>query len=176
MNLVGAAIISAFLISAQVADGASLDGRIITGADFVSRNLAVTCGKTTYSLSISVSQLPMSVEFETNPVPASEKLIAEVSDALRQFSDIPHMDAYCGGATGLNASEPLVLDIRGPLWSTAPSSFKACLKRGGIFDLNSHRLLVIEDNSVTISGEGDGSCITISDVKKFNRLNRDAAE
>jgi hypothetical protein len=140
------------------------------------RLLKVSCGEKVYSFKFSISQDEISIEFERDPMQPSDKLSAEVIEAFRQFSGAPFLEAWCERGNADNLAGSLWLEATGPLQVNDKEARENCIERGGMFDRNSWRLIVIEDDSIRVDGDEIGKCTTQDDIDEYNRRTRDSVK
>lgn len=146
--------------------------RLFGAPTSIERSLEVTCAERNYSFKFGVSRGEASVEFDREPLAPTEKLSAEVIDAFKQFYDVPFIEAWCAGPSADKPAGILNLEITGLLKINYDDAYKKCVKRGGMFDPKSWRLVTIDDDTAYVDGDDIGKCITKDDIDEISRLNR----
>ena len=156
--------------------------RLAGWPDQVSTSLKVHCDDTSFSFDFNTLEDGVSIKFDREPMKPSEKLSAEVAEALRQFSGIPILEAWCPARRDGEPVQSLWLDATGFLGETSALAVsnnearKDCIQRGGMYDDKSWRRIFISTDRVFVDGDEIGKCTTKEDIDKYQKWMRDSVK
>lgn len=174
--------VATFLQTASAYSGAAAETAwAAKSASSLHRSFAVDCGEARYEFEFEsrYSDSSLRVELLTlkrTPVPMNDWMIDTIAATLKSYSDIYRFNAQCGYEKDGEPAQFLSIDLGGNSTSDISAAISECDERAGMFDIETRRRLLIDDEHVEVISNEIGTCTTADDVEAARRLNEEKSQ